>query len=231
MKLSSIGTFDTLNPFIIKGVPAAGIGAIFDTLMVRRRGRAGERLRAGRRERRSCPRSALRPLHAAQDGALSRRHADHPGGRGVDLRDAAREGSTALPLLLRRRDQGRDRRRARRALSLQVGRQPRIAGNPRRDAGAVEGVLVGPRFREDDARPAARQRALHDPNGRSRAFDHLSPGPRLLGQGSAGQQGPLQCRYDPLRLLPRRDDRARSLQGRGLRHPPGELIEGLGDRL
>ncbi|HWD58380.1 MAG TPA: extracellular solute-binding protein [Stellaceae bacterium] len=35
MKLSSIGTFDTLNPFIIKGVPAAGVGQIFDTLMVR----------------------------------------------------------------------------------------------------------------------------------------------------------------------------------------------------
>jgi microcin C transport system substrate-binding protein len=35
MKLATIGTFDTLNPFIIKGVPAAGIGELFDTLMVR----------------------------------------------------------------------------------------------------------------------------------------------------------------------------------------------------
>ncbi|HEX3860325.1 MAG TPA: extracellular solute-binding protein [Stellaceae bacterium] len=33
MRLSAIGTFDTLNPFVIKGVPAAGIGQIFDTLM------------------------------------------------------------------------------------------------------------------------------------------------------------------------------------------------------
>ena len=33
MKFSAIGTFDTLNPFIIKGVPAAGIGQVFDTLM------------------------------------------------------------------------------------------------------------------------------------------------------------------------------------------------------
>src|SRR5579884_353903 len=32
MKFSAIGTFDTLNPYIIKGVPAAGIGQIFDTL-------------------------------------------------------------------------------------------------------------------------------------------------------------------------------------------------------
>lgn len=35
MKLESIGTYDTLNPFVIKGVAAAGIGSIFDTLMTR----------------------------------------------------------------------------------------------------------------------------------------------------------------------------------------------------
>jgi microcin C transport system substrate-binding protein len=35
MKFSAIGTFDTLNPFNIQGVPAAGIGEIFDTLVVR----------------------------------------------------------------------------------------------------------------------------------------------------------------------------------------------------
>ncbi len=33
MKFSAIGTYDTLNPFIIKGVPAGGIGEIFETLM------------------------------------------------------------------------------------------------------------------------------------------------------------------------------------------------------
>ena len=32
VKLSAIGTFDSLNPFILKGVSAAGIGLIFDTL-------------------------------------------------------------------------------------------------------------------------------------------------------------------------------------------------------
>src|SRR5271169_5065293 len=32
IRYSAIGTFDTLNPFVIKGVPAAGIGAVFDTL-------------------------------------------------------------------------------------------------------------------------------------------------------------------------------------------------------
>src|ERR1700752_1767253 len=32
--LSAIGTFDNLNPFILKGVAAAGIGQTFDTLLV-----------------------------------------------------------------------------------------------------------------------------------------------------------------------------------------------------
>jgi microcin C transport system substrate-binding protein len=34
MRFSAIGTFDTLNPFVINGVPAAGINLIFDTLAV-----------------------------------------------------------------------------------------------------------------------------------------------------------------------------------------------------
>src|SRR6516225_9615509 len=35
VRYSATGTFDTLNPFVVKGVPAAGIGEIFDTLTVR----------------------------------------------------------------------------------------------------------------------------------------------------------------------------------------------------
>ena len=34
VKLAAIGTFDNLNPFVLKGVAAAGIGELFDTLMV-----------------------------------------------------------------------------------------------------------------------------------------------------------------------------------------------------
>lgn len=33
MKLAATGTYDTLNPYVVKGVPAAGIGRLFDTLM------------------------------------------------------------------------------------------------------------------------------------------------------------------------------------------------------
>jgi microcin C transport system substrate-binding protein len=34
VKLGAIGTFDSLNPFIIRGVPASGIGLMYDTLTV-----------------------------------------------------------------------------------------------------------------------------------------------------------------------------------------------------
>jgi microcin C transport system substrate-binding protein len=33
VKLSAIGTFDTLNPFTLKGVAAADLGSTFDTLL------------------------------------------------------------------------------------------------------------------------------------------------------------------------------------------------------
>lgn len=34
VKLAAIGTFDTLNPFVLKGVPAIALGNVFDTLTV-----------------------------------------------------------------------------------------------------------------------------------------------------------------------------------------------------
>jgi microcin C transport system substrate-binding protein len=41
MKFAAIGTYDNLNPYIIKGVPASGIGRIFDTLMTQSMDEAG----------------------------------------------------------------------------------------------------------------------------------------------------------------------------------------------
>ena len=34
VKLAAIGTFDTLNPFVLKGVPAIALGNVYDTLTV-----------------------------------------------------------------------------------------------------------------------------------------------------------------------------------------------------
>ena len=137
------------------------------------RGRAQQRIRPRRRKDRARPRQAFGALHLAQGGALSRRNPDDARGRHLDVRDIAHQGGSLLPLLLRRRHQGRERGRARRPVLVQIGGEPRIAADPRADAGTVEGVLGRARFREDDARPAARQRPLQDRIGRPR--DARSP--------------------------------------------------------
>ena len=83
---------------------------------------------------------------------------------------------------------------------LQVGRQPRIAADPRADAGIVEEVLGRPGFREDDARAAARQRPLQDRIARRRPLDHLPPGRRITGAAnlpvSKGRHNVDTIRYD-----------------------------------
>src|SRR3984893_19465694 len=47
MRYAAIGTFDTLNPFVIKGIPAAGIGGTVDTLTARFGAGHGRRQRRG----------------------------------------------------------------------------------------------------------------------------------------------------------------------------------------
>ena len=90
MRFSAIGTFDTLNPFVIKGVPAAGIGMIFDTLMAASEDEPGSEYGLVAESVELAARQALGALHPAPGGAVSRRHADDARRCGVDLRDAAR---------------------------------------------------------------------------------------------------------------------------------------------
>ena len=90
--------------------------------------------------------------------------------------------------------EGGEGRRARRALHLPQRRQSRAAADRRPAAGAVEEILGRTRFREDDARTAARQRPLQGRYGRSGPLHHLSARRRLLGEGSAGQSRALQFR-------------------------------------
>ena len=186
VRYSAIGTFDTLNPFVVKGVPAAGIGDDFRYLDRAFGRRARERIWPRRRDHRTRPGQAVGALHDPQGGAVSRRHADDAGGCRLDLRDLARQGAADVPLLLRRCHEGRKRRRARRPVHVQIRGKPRIAADHRRDAGTLQGVLVGPRFHQDDARSAARQRPLQD---RSRSI----PGARSPIAGSPTIGAPI-CR-------------------------------------
>jgi len=90
MRMSAIGTFDTLNPFVVKGVPAAGIGAIFDTLTVR-----------SEDEPESSYGLVAEKIELAPD-KLSVLYTIR-----MDLRDITGEGAPNVPLVLRRRHKSR----------------------------------------------------------------------------------------------------------------------------
>ena len=189
MRLAAIGTFDSLNPYIVKGVSAAGMSQTFDTLML-----ASE----------DEPGSEYGLVAESADLAPDRKSVLYT------LRKEARfhDGSPITPddviwTFDTLREKGQPmyrsyygdvekverRGRTRRAVLFQIGREPRIAADRRPDADPVEEVLGGARLHKDDARRAARQRSVQGRGGRSRALDHLSPRARLLGGRFAGQEG------------------------------------------
>ena len=92
---SAIGSFDSFNPYIIKGEPAVGI-----TLLLREpdhavAGRAVLRVRPARRKHRDAGGPLLGGVHAQARGALARRQAGD--GRGRDLEPGDAAGRRARP--------------------------------------------------------------------------------------------------------------------------------------
>ena len=144
---AQLGSFDSLNPFIIKGVAASRLREyVYESLLTRSRRRGLHPLRPDRREHRAATRPRLRHLPPAEGGQVRRRQAHHAGGRAVQPRGAEGEGLPLSPLALRQGGQGREGGRAQRALHLQCRRRPRGAAAPRADA--------------DPAQPQARRRQL-----------------------------------------------------------------------
>ena len=73
LKQWSLGTFDSFNPFIIKGTPEDNIGMIYDSLMTKSDDEPLFRVRTAGRVGAVAGRSALGRLQAAPGGALQRR--------------------------------------------------------------------------------------------------------------------------------------------------------------
>ena len=231
MKLSAIGTYDTLNPFIIKGVPAAGIGQTFDTLMTPAEDEADTEYGLVAESVEIAPDKmsvlyTMRPEARFHDGSPMT-----PDDFDLDLRDAARQGPAALPHLLRRRDQGDEGGRARRPLHLQERRTTTNCRKSsarcrccRKSTGAARISRRRRSTRRSAAAPTRSSRSI--PAARSPIAASPITGPRICRQ-----QGPLQRRHDPLRLLPRRHRGAGGVQGRAIRSAPGKLVESLGHRL
>ena len=147
------------------------------------------------------------------------------------LRDAAHEGPALLPRLLRRRREGGETRRARHPLHVQARTEPRIAPHPRTTGGSTQALVGKAGIRKDLARTAARLGRLSRRRRGCRPPRHPAAGSRLLGTRSSRQRRARQLRHGDLRLLPRRHRRVGGLQGRRVRLPARELLEGLGHRL
>ena len=115
-----LGTFDSLNPFIVKGLAGAGASAAtsFESLMARGYDEPFTLyglLAAHGRDRR---RAQLRHLRARSGGALFRRRAGDGRRRGLFLAAAARSRPAQSPRLLFQGRQGRDARRAHACVSI-----------------------------------------------------------------------------------------------------------------
>ncbi len=227
--LAEIGSFDSFNPFIVRGTAPARVGVVWDTLM---RETADEldtgyaHLADGDRDRR---RSQLRRLRAAPGGAFSRRRAGDGLRRRLDVRYPAREGPAVLSPVLCRRGARRGGRRPARGVPLQDPDQPRTADDPRRTRRAAQAFLGGPRLLRAVDRSAARFGPL---SGRAfRVRPHAVAGARrgILGEGAADRDRARQFRHHAQRIFPRRDGGAAGLQGRPDRLAAREHLQGLVD--
>ena len=196
LKMHSIGTFDTLNPYTLKGVAADGLGLVYDTLTVQsddepftQYGLVAWKMTIP--EDRSWIIFHIHPKARFSDG------------RPVTAGDVAfsftiltTEGSpvyqkyyadvTAVEVL----DKGRvkfsfKKGATNRELPLILGQLPVLPQHYWKNR-----ELPQDQRRGDPLRPAG-QRPLYRRERPAGQIGHLPPRPRLLGEGSGGQQGAL----------------------------------------
>ncbi len=227
-----LGTFDSLNPLIVKGLALPSIrGYVIESLMARGYDEPftlyGLLAAIGRDRRRA----QLRHLQSQSASALLRRQAGHAGRRRVLLAAPARQGPAQSPhLLFQGRESGGHRAECRALRSVRRQRS-RIAAHPRSDAGAAEARDQSRDLRGDDIRAAGRQRPLCRQGGEAGRERHLRAQSVLLGRRLADQSRLLEFRRDPVRLLSRRQFVFRSVQERPLRRARGARSVALADRL
>ena len=89
--LSDVGTFDSFNPFIVRGTAASDVFRVWDTLMMPKSARPRPSTASSQGDR-AAGRPHGRRLRTAARGEVQRRHAGHRRGRGLDLRDLREKG-------------------------------------------------------------------------------------------------------------------------------------------
>ncbi len=189
MRYSAIGTFDTLNPFVIKGVPAAGIGRIFDTLMVPSEDEPGSEyglvaesvdlapdrlsvLYTIRKDARFHDGTPMTPEDVVWTFETLRAKGQ-PMYRSYygDVTKVEKEGEQGVRFYFKSAEN--------RELPQILGQMPVLS----------KAYWSGRDFEKTTLDPPHRQRPLQDRGDRPRPLDHLSPGSRLLGRRSAGPEG------------------------------------------
>ena len=226
------GTFDNLNPFIIKGVPAHGRHLVFESLLKRvwdepfsLYGLIAESIEAP--DDRSSVTFVLRPEARFHDGSP------------ITVDDVV----FSWEIL---KEQGRPNHRLYyrqvRSVERPDGRSVRFifdAASPDRELPLIMGLMpilsksyyTAVTFEGNDARPADRQWPLSCRERRCGPPNRLSPRSRLLGAWPAHQPRTAQLRPHPVRLLPRWRCDDGGFQGKRIRPSPGILREALGNRL
>ena len=159
--LASIGTYDSFNPFILRGTATHGmvspwvvlpggsgsgssVGHVWESLLTS----SADEMAAGYGHLAQTIELPADKMWVAFElrprGEVLRRHAGHRRGRRLDLSHAAGEGPAELP----HPDGGREGRGggkpSPRGVPFQLEREPRAAADPRRAAGAAEALLRRP---------------------------------------------------------------------------------------
>ena len=203
LTLAKRGSFDSLNPLIVKGVSAEGIREyVYESLLAARLRRAVHALWPDRREGRDAGRSELRRVHAQSDAKFS-------DGTPITVDDVI--FSHALL-----RDHGRPNHRSYYQKVTRVektgDRKVKFTfdGSGDREMPLIIGLMpVLPRHLID---PETFEKTSFVPPIGSGPYlvgevkpgtaHHLQARSELLGREASGQQRPVQFRRDPLRLLP-----------------------------
>ena len=226
-------TFDSLNPFILKGEPAQGLGLLYDSLLA---GSADEPDAAYGLIAESLEYPA-RPLlgdlqHAPRGDLLRRPRRSPPRTWSSPGRCCSRR---ARPPTRSSSRTSRASRRSTRTASSSPSSPARPSATCRRSPAASRScrstTTTTVDFADSTLTPPVGSGRLRRRRRRSRQVDPLLQEPRLLGRGPAGQRRLLQLRLHRLPVLRRQQRRLRGAEDRRLPVPPGVLLDPLGDRL